>query len=444
MPTWIGHWLRDARLLLASQVLIVLSTTALAIILARSLGPADWGVLSALLGVSIALSVFIDVGLGTWLLRELSLLQGNEPDTAVRHRETSRRIVGGVLATFTFGTALLIGSAAVVLSIGVEGDTAVALLGLIAYTVSVAAANCLEAFLRAERRLRLVVAATIVEKVLLLVFVGAVVVLGYGIWAIGLAYFAAGICRLSLIGLTVFGYQRLPVVVPAFHHVRRFVQSGVPFAFNTVAMNVIPRLDTLLIALVSATAAGYFALGDRIVGPILIVPVVATTALYPFLARELSSKVAWRISFGMLVLGFAAAVAGALAAPTLVPLLFGASYDDAIPTVRIMLFVVPFVYAASPLLAHLYTSGRERQVLAATLIASALGTAAIVIGAVTFGALGAAVAYVFRYSILATALAATAYRHRKPDASTEPVDGITGTIDSTPNWVAGKLAREND
>jgi O-antigen/teichoic acid export membrane protein len=316
----------------------------------------------------------------------------------------------------------------------VEIGTAVALLTLIVYTIFVATSNCLESFLRAERRLKWVVGATLFEKSVMLTIVAFVTSMHLGIWAIGIAYLTAGVVRMSFVSFIIFVKQRVPLLVPKFRHVREFVLKGIPFAFNTVALNVIPRLDTLVIALVSATSAGYFALGDRVIGPALIVPFVASSTLYPFLAREDSnSMVAWKISGGMMAIGVVGAVVGALLSPIVVPAVFGGGYESAVPVVQLMLFAIPLVYASGPLLAHLYTSGRERQLLAATLVASIIGTAAVLLGQVLIGASGAAVGYVLRYALFAIALTAIGVRRREPTAGRDGVD-------SQPGWLIGNPA----
>jgi O-antigen/teichoic acid export membrane protein len=405
MPGWTGQWLRDTRLLLSSQFLTLLATTVIAIVLARSLGPSDWGLFSALLGLSLGLATFVDLGLGTWLLRDLSRLREEEPNAELRDHESSRRVIGGISANLLFGTLLLLIAGSVVALLREELATALTLVGLIAYTILVAASNCLEAFLRANRNVKRVAVAMLLERFLLLGLVVAIAVIGIGIWSIGIAYLLAGFARVAFVGKTVFIDGRLPIVVPKAHHVRRYVASGVPFAFSTVALNVIPRFDTLVVAIVSATSAGYFALGDRIVGPALIAPAVASTALYPFLAREgRGSKAAWKISAVMMILGFTAAGAGLFLAPIVVPLLFGSSYEPAVPVVQTMLFVIPFSSASSPLLARLYTSGKERRVFVVTFSASALGTLVIVVGQLTIGASGAAAGYVLRQVLFTVAL----------------------------------------
>jgi O-antigen/teichoic acid export membrane protein len=415
MPPWVGDWLRDARLLLSSQLIAVVATTIVAILLARSLGPSEWGLFSGLLGLSLALSTFVDIGLGTWLLRELSALRAGEGRRASDSAsDESLRLAAAVSANTLISVLLLFGAVVVLVSLDTNASTSAALLGLITYTGLVAASGCLEAFYRAERRLKTVVVAVVLEKFLLLSCILAVVVSDSGLWSVGVAYVVAGFGRLAFVTNLLVTRERLRFPVPAMSDIGRVVKSGVPFAFGTVALNVIPRLDTLLVAVFSTTAAGYFALGDRAIGPAWIVPVVVSAALYPFFSREeRTSGAGWRISAGMFGIGGAIAGIGALLAPLLVPAVFGSQYDEATRVVQIMCFVLPFLYASNPLLARLYTSGMERQVLAATLVASLVGTLAIVAGQLTIGPTGAAGGYVLRHILFTLVLSTLSVRSQQ-------------------------------
>ena len=117
-----------------------------------------------------------------------------------------------------------------------------------------------------------------------------------------------------------------------------------------------------------------------------------------------------------MIVGLAAAIRGHSCAPTSSLQVFGDGYEEAVPVVQLMLFVMPFVYASNPLLAHLYTSGKEHSVLWATLAASVVGTAGIVVGQVSFGASGAAAGYVARQALFALALSAMVLLYAAPRA----------------------------
>lgn len=409
MPTWIVEWLRDSRLLIIAEIAVVAMSTLLAILLARNLGPSSWGLFSALLGLALALAIFVEAGLGTWLLRELSHLHGAEPDPESRRLESAPRLMGGVLATGAIGALSLLTLTVVAVFIGVSPGTTAALLGLVGYVIALSASSCLGSFLRAERKLKKLIGGMLLERSVLLVAVALALLMSDALWLIAFLYLGAGAVRLAYLGVVVFWSERVPIVVPPVEHVRNFVLRGAPFAFNTVALVAIPKLDTLIVSLVSTTSAGYFALGDRIMSPAMFIPVVASTALYPYLAREPSgSRATWKISGGMLLLGGTAAVIGVVLAPWAVPLIFGESYRDAVAVVQVMLLALPFIYASNSIIVYLYTTGRERRTLAATFGVSVLGTACLVLGLVAFGATGAAVGFVLRQVMFTATLGALA------------------------------------
>jgi O-antigen/teichoic acid export membrane protein len=405
MPPWIFQWLRDSRLLVFAEVLVVLMSTLIAILLARNLGPSSWGLFSALLGLALAFSIFVEAGLGTWLLRELSRLHQDQTDPDLRRLESAPRVMGGMLGTVVTGVPLLVCAVLIASLFGVSAGTVAALAGLVLSVITLCASSCLGAFLRAERELKKLVAGMMLERGVLLASVAVVLQVTQAVWAIALLYVIAGALRLSYLAFVVFYVERVPIVVPGLAHIRNFILSGMPFAFNSVALIAIPKLDTFIISIGSTTAAGYFALGDRIISPAIFLPVVASTALYPYLARERDgSRAAWKITVVMLLLGCLATLIGVILAPWAVPTVFGESYEGAVVPVQLMLMALPFVYASNVLVVHLYTLGRERRMLVGVLLASIIGTLCLIVGFVLADASGAAAGYVTRQVLFTVTL----------------------------------------
>ena len=410
LPAWTAAWLRDSSLLLAFQILATTATSALAIILARALGPSSWGLFSGLLALTLALATLVEFGLGTWLLREISELRAGAGSHIVDRERASKAIIGALAATGAVGALLVTASVAGVALTGAGTESAVTFICLLVYTITVTAATCIEAYFRAVRKLSVVGIALLSEKLALITGAGGLAILGFGIWAIALAYLTAGALRLAYVATMIFHRDRVPLRRPSVEHVWRYYLFGLPFAFNTMALTVIPRLDTFLVAIVSTSAAGFFAIGDRILGPAVIIPVVASRALYPFLAREShSSRTPWHIVTGFFATGVLLAGVGAMLAPTLVPTVFGAAYEDAVGVVQLMLVALPFVFASNALLVRLYSLRRERAVLGVTLVAALFGTSGVVLGQLAIGPVGAAGGYVLRQVLFTTALAVTAW-----------------------------------
>jgi O-antigen/teichoic acid export membrane protein len=409
-PQWIRLWAADSAVLLGSQFAAIIATSALAILLARHLGPRDWGLFSGFLGLSLALSVFIEFGLTQWLLRELARIWVDWDDRSPR--VSGRLLVASLSVNATLGLAIVAGAGVVAVVVHLAAGSAALLLALVAYGAFLAAASGLEAVFRARRKLSRVITATLVEKSLLLVLVSMSFVLGLGLWAIAVAYVVAGGAR---VGTDLVLIRRMAVVewsAPTADDVRHVTRHSVPFAMNRASLNIVPKLDTFILAALAPVAAGYFALGDRTLGPVVIIPVVMSSALYPFLAREAAgSRAGWKVVFALSLVGVAVAAIAIATAPTLVPIVFGADYASAVPVIQVMLVATPFVFGANPLLTHLYTERLERPRLGFTLgCVSLIGTGAVVLGQLSIGATGAAGGYVLRAMLMVGVLTLAGWR----------------------------------
>jgi O-antigen/teichoic acid export membrane protein len=418
LPSWAGLWARDSALMLLSQGLTVVAASLSAVLVARRLAPGDWGIFSAFLGLSFALGVFVEFGLATWLLRELSRLFGERGDAG---RLPAQRLVGVAIAYTVTLTVLLAASGIIVGTLAGEPlSLALTLSALLCYGGLFATANVLEPYLRAQRRLRRIVTASILEKYVLVLLVIVVVVMDAGLWAIGIAYVSAGLLRACLLGRSVFGRDLPPL--PKWADISAILKKSLPFALTSGALNVVPKLDTIALLALSATAAGYFALADRILGPAVVAAVVAATTLYPFLARRVHGRRAiWALALGFGGIGAIIAAAGIVAAPSLVPLIFGRKYDGAVTAVRLMLLALPLVYAANPLQAYGFSYGRERAVVFATISVTFVGTGAILAGQALEGVSGAAVGFLVRQALMFSAIVAIAAVASRSDRSLSPL-----------------------
>jgi len=422
--SWARGWLTDSSQLLVSQILTVIATSVAAIMIARTLEPDDWGVFSAFLGLSMALALVADFGIGTWLLRELSGLVAGGGETFAR---AGRLLSAGVVVNGAIALPLVIGALAWSAFARPGADVTVALVCLLLYGALTAIGATLETYLRAGRRVRLVLAASLLEKGVLIVLLITVVLASAGLGAIGVAYVIAGLVRIAFDGTVIFAHETISFARPALAELRELAVSSMPIALNTASLNLVPRLDTLVLLILSATSAGWFAVGERAIGPALLVPATLGASLYPFMAGHAARRVApWKLSGGLGLVGVGLAALGIVLAPFLIPLLFGEAYDDAVPVVQVMLLVVPIVYATSPLLVIAYTHGRERTLLLPILCLSLAGTVAIVAGQLAGGPTLAAAGYVARsalFLVVVGSVALVAWREHTRTGSADDAPG---------------------
>jgi O-antigen/teichoic acid export membrane protein len=422
--SWVRLWLADSTVLVASQSLTVLATSLAAILIARSLPPDEWGLFSGFFGLSLAVALVAGFGVSTWLLRELSrMFEGAAGETAEIRSKAATLLTAGVALNVLLGCGFVaVGIAWSVLA-GFQTDVAVALVSMLVYSALTTSANALETHLRARRRVRRVATALVVEKTTLIALVAASLIADGGLAWFGLAYIVAGVVRVAFDTVTLAA-QGTPFRLPGLGAIGAVARGSYPFALTAGSINLAPRLDTLLIAAISATSAGWFAIGDRVLGPAFLVAATAASALYPFMAdRARRARPPWALAGALAGLGAAMLVVGYVLAPFLIPLLFGEAYREAVPIAQVMLLVLPFFYATEPLLVYAYSNGRERSVVVATLGLSVIGSATIVLGQLAGGASYAAAGYVVRSVLLFVGVAAVAATVRRAARKETGVEG---------------------
>jgi O-antigen/teichoic acid export membrane protein len=402
IPRWLAAWARDGVLLAGSQVAMLAVTTALAVLVARELGPTDFGIFSAFLSLSIVIALYTEVGLSTWLLRELSAMvarNGNVPPDEARMPVSAACGLNLLLGICAMAIALPFGWA-----FGSSADLVAALGGLMLYTTAVNLATALEAVFRANRMIGRVIAASVIEKATLVGVVLVALYADWGILGIAIGYACAGSLRCGFDALIVFGGMVKPRT-PARRELASVVRRSLPFAIGSNSATAIVRLDTFLIGLLSASAAGYYAVGDRVATVALLVSSTAAATFFPIVAKHENAA---RASLGAAALmgavGLLLTVPAIILSPLLIPALFGDAYSDAVPVVQIMLIGIPLTYASAILMVGLFSLGRERTVIVVLIPTLLVGSVVVVAGQLTVGVEGAAAGYAFRFALALAAL----------------------------------------
>jgi O-antigen/teichoic acid export membrane protein len=429
IPGWTRKWAGDTGVLLFSQAQVTIVTTLLAVVLARSLGPSDWGIFSTFLSLTQGASIFVDIGLNNYLLREVSRVWArDEASPRERALEAARIMRLCLPVNLSFGSLLVLAFGAAALVLGLSLTLSLLLAALMAYVVLIGLAAGLETTLRAQRRTGLILVGVLLDKVVLLAGVAVTLVTDLGFGGLAVSHVLAGLAHVAFAySFTLLPLPR-PKMRPPLSESLRMVRLSFPFAINMAALNVIPRFDLTIVAAFSTVAASYYAIGERVIFAIIIVPTVAGMALYPFLAREESAaRSAIRAASIMALAGALFAAVGAAVAPILLPALFGPDYDKSIEITRIMLIALPFMFASNALIPGLYSSGRERRLFGVTAPAALIGSVGVLVGQLLFGVEGAAIAFVGRQVLFAGALLGLSISRHPAGAGKRPTPEPAGT-----------------
>jgi PST family polysaccharide transporter len=222
----------------------------------------------------------------------------------------------------------------------------------------------------------------------------------------------------SLILLRLYGIR---LSIPTVGDVIATIKSATALFTSALAINLYTTTNVVIVNMVlGPTAAGPFALADRLrqatsglLGPI-------TGAIYPFVCRiaegeetteeAKTKRLFFRTIFG---LSFLMSIGLFTFAPTIVQLAGGGAFADAASVLRITAFV-PALTALSNIIAvqSMLPLGMDREVTTIVTVAAVLGVAGMIVMTKMYGLIGAATVVV-GVEIFVTAAAAITMNRRR-------------------------------
>jgi O-antigen/teichoic acid export membrane protein len=261
--------------LLGAYVLPRALTFGAALVAARTLGPAQFGVYGAAASCAMILSIFTTLGMLPLLVRELA----RAPERAGPLIAAATRVkLGG--AVVMVGIALLV--CPLVLSYSVQATLAVIILAL-GWTAWGLAEN-IGAWYQAREEMQVWFRAnTLFGVVAGALGIAAVAITRNVLWFC--AAFAGG-----QLAAFLWLRTRSPVVsadTADMLAVRRLVRETMPFASAFLLLTIFYKFDVILLQqLQTSTVAGIYAAGYKLVDVVHALAVVAAAAVYPRLARS--------------------------------------------------------------------------------------------------------------------------------------------------------------
>ena len=307
----------------AARLLLLVST----VVLARFLGPSEYGLISFGLVIVTALNVVSDIGVSQALVYL--------PD---RRRLVDSALVIGVVGSLLLG-ALWVAAVPVLLdALGHSGSTALQLQLLALVLVITSIGQVPDAILRKRlqfsRRLPAELGRGLGRGLVAVVLA----LMGFGAWSLVWAEITGAVAYAVICWLMV---SHRPGPFREWwnrQEMRTLLRFGIPTALNGGLATAVQNVDYLVIITTLGTASlGYYFVGFRIPELVIIsVFLVFSQVTYPLYATVNDDPE--RLRRGYLLstrvqatYGFAAGAGIAVAAPVLVPVLFGERYAATVP-----------------------------------------------------------------------------------------------------------------
>ena len=360
--------LANSAWLYADNLFRLVVSVAIAVWVARYLGPHDFGLLSYATALVAILGGICSLGLDTTLVKTF----------LTRPERPADILINAIVIRIAAGLIGIGAAAAIAFWLWPGGGDAFQVITLAATALVFLSAGPIDALFRAQLTMRYAAVARSGAMAASALFRAILIVGGAGVVLFALApAVEAGVCAIVLIILLGRSGTRLREGVFRPHVVVVAVRESWPVWLSTVCTLLYMRGDLLLLGqLASQADVGVYAVASKLSEVLYIVPVVLAEALFPHLIRAKGGSAAEyagraQLFADLLVAAtLATVVAGLLVATPLIPAVFGAPYAPAVPVFWVHAWSALFVTLAVARTKWLVTEGLQRYEPALALVAA--------------------------------------------------------------------------
>lgn len=409
---------RRFALLLLSQGVAAAGQFTAAVVVARTLGPADFGVWSYAVAYTSIFASIVDFGMSFVIVRDLA-----------RPTRDGARYIGNVIAIKgLLSLCALLLSASLLPLLGGDAERWPVLLLLSTQAVLVSFTTLIAAAAYARGHLLASGAVRSLQGLLLVGAAGGVALLGAGLLAFASAYAAVGLAGI-LVALTIASW-RVGRIVPRFEALfwRSYLRELLPIALAVMLTTVYYSADVLMLGMAGhEREVGWYSAGYRLIYGLLLVLVALNQAFLPDVARSLDAagvhapapviryyRAVWTFALPVVLLG-------PLAAPAVMTTVYGAEYGGGASALQILLVAGGLAFLSSYFGSLLLVAGRQREYLLGVGLAAASNIALNAALIPLFSLHGAAISTVLSEGLVMVWMRASSARILPAEARGVPV-----------------------
>jgi len=313
-----------------------LATIALFIVMARKLGPEDFGVITFALALSGALLTIVGFGADLVLTREVA----RKPALLGSYMGNTL-----VLKAITTVPALLI-AVAVVQFESYSGPQRLALYLVAASTAIDTLENTWNAAFTAHERLEFVSVAVVFQRLVTGGLVILILAAGRGVVAVSGSLVVVSVATI-LLAMWLLRFVASPTWTVERSRLMPLLRAGFPIALSVLLLTILLRVDMVLLGLIGSNRdVGIYGAAFRLFEATMFLSLSFSGAIFPWLSRKhIESRAAFARGYeiGLVVLLALLTPIGVgylLFAEPITHLLYGSTYNGSITPLRLLGFVV--------------------------------------------------------------------------------------------------------
>lgn len=359
--------IKNASVLLISQLATWVLTLALTVVLARYLGAKLVGEYTIVSSLWTIMGVLINFGMDTLLVKEIA-----------RTPEIAPSLLGATLGARTILFLVSCGFIAIYVQVADFSSSTiilVILLGIAQFITQLYLA--IQASLQGLELMQYVSIANVLSRIINTGLGIVVLSLDYGVYGIGfVTCIAMGV---GLILQYTFLRQRHSVhMIFNTTELFRIFKAGLPYLASSLGLVAYGQVDVLVISsLINTTQVGWYGSASRLFGTMMFFPVILTTAIFPSLTRAYAHtpnslpRIIQKSFNLMLILSTPIGMCLLFIAKPLVILLYGNDFSQSGPVLAILGLVLIPTYQNILLGQFLTSTDRQNRWTIVMLVATA-------------------------------------------------------------------------
>lgn len=383
--------------LFIAQIVSSILSILLGIFIARNLGDTAFGKYSFAYTFVIFYSIFLDLGYNTLLIREVS-----------RDKSIANKYVSNLLS-FRAVSALIV-FVFVVVTINLMGypsDTKNVVYLFALYIFLESFSNIYKTIFRAFERMEYEAAITILSNILRVSLALIVILVGYGLVAIGLVFIFSNIFDLLI--STIVCERRFVKSRTEFDFsfFKSTIKLALPLVMISIFATVFVRADTILLSILKGDAVvGWYNAAYNLVLGLRVIPQLFVSALFPMLSyyyvtSRTSLKVVYEKYFRYLfMLGLPTAMGATLLSDKIILFFYGSEFTNSIIALQILSWDILLIFLYTILGGFLISIDRQNEMAIAAAVTAVVNVIINIVLIPYYSYVGAAVATVSSEAIL--------------------------------------------
>jgi O-antigen/teichoic acid export membrane protein len=380
-----------------AEIISMVLSPVLIVLITRLIGDEGYGKLSFAMSLAAILTILTPLGLDSLMIRAVA-----------RNRETAAKYLGNILVIELLMSVPCFGFVALASSLmHLPTDSTIVLYISGGYYILLILTGTIKYIFRSYEKMEYEAFLTILRNLLTAGAGAAVLLLGYGLFAVAYAYLAGAAVELGLTLLIVLKRFVRPRIEIDFAFWRQIIPPAIPFAAFSLMVVIYGQVDVVILRAMHGDAAvGWYRAATVVTAVPAVIPALVSYATYPAMSRLYVSStdsmefMVRKTTNYLLLLGLPVAAGIVLLARPIVSMLFGADFTSAVPALRILALSIPFSFLNAALGTMLASVDRQRLRLFCYMASTVVRTALVLFLVRRFSLTGAAVAIVTSEALL--------------------------------------------